>query len=123
MCLRLINTLMKNYLTLAKRLGFMDIYGKVPCAICEMIKMGPITICDLPSCSNHIMSYSSVTIIKIPIINNDLNNTSIVPLILFFCCDCCAHHLKFELENTNPPFPGSDCIIKALENRYEYEKI
>ena len=121
-CLRLISSVIRNDSTLANRLSLNDIYGQVPSNIFELIKMGPITKCDLPSCSNYILSYSSVTIIKVPIINNDLNNTSKVPLILFFCCDCCAHNLKFELENMDPPFNGSDCIIKALENRYEYKK-
>lgn len=67
----------------------------LPSSLCDMINVGPVAQCDMPTCRAPIFTHASVTVIPVYMSARRSLEGKLVPVVLYFCCDSCAE-LSYE---------------------------
>ena len=98
----------------------------VPTFIYKILLSGPTKSCDSLDCSKKIVSYASISVINLEVVQNKTDDRRhLIPLVLFFCSDFCSRHFKISSETwtDNFPFDGAAAVARGLQERLLTERI
>lgn len=64
--------------------------GLLPSSLCVILEIGPVAYCETPGCEMPIFTHTSIIVVTISLSAKLYMEGSLVPTVMYFCCDSCA---------------------------------